>query len=162
MNEIERMLLLPIRLKPALRAPLKDALNAMMAQARLEPDVLGMVRAVSVGYQHWNSLLQGDDGLSEAQRSYVRSVAIVIPELFVLSWDQRSFGDYLLDDAEQQVLEASREDLDAKLSLVSTSSREISAQLDAQTRNDVSRILKRNPRLGGAPDAASPQVVRRH
>jgi hypothetical protein len=65
-----------------------------------------------------------------------------------------------LDENERNVLDSSREDLDAKLSLISTSSRQLGEKLDAQARDKVSQLLRENPLLGRAP-AKGPQVVRR-
>jgi hypothetical protein len=152
MNEIDRIIHLPVRLKYSLNSPLKDALNVAVAKARLEQEVAGMVQAIAQAYKRWSDFVQGivDSDVAQAQSAFVRTLAIAIPDLFVVACDQQAFGDYALDENEQKVLESSREDLSAKLALA-----EISARLGVDTRKAITRILKESPLLNDEKEAAA-------
>jgi hypothetical protein len=142
MNEIERITQLPVRLKYSLAGPLKDILNVVLAKARLEFEVPGMVRSVADGFQRWNSLLEGMDGDREAAVSaYVRTLAIAIPDLFVVSHDQQAFAGYTLDENEVKVLDDARELFQAKVAFAEMSSRVNNDDL----RNLQTSIIKQHP-----------------
>lgn len=142
MNEIERITQLPVRLKYSLAGPLKDMLNVVLAKARLEFEVSGMVRAVAEGFERWNNLLEGMDVDQEAAISaYVRTLAIAIPDLFVVSHDQHAFTGYTLDENERKVLDESRELFLAKVAFAEASSRVNNDDLRALQTS----IIKQHP-----------------
>lgn len=146
MNELERIILLPIRLSGPLSAMLKEILNAVLAEARLEYEVTGMVRAVANGYLRWsNQLLGMDDNISQTLGAYVRMLAIAIPDLFVVSYDRKAFRDYQLDESEKQALDAAREIFDAKLSLAKAAAAAMGSDLTTLQ----STIIHQSPMFSG-------------
>lgn len=142
MNEIERIIHLPVRLKATLSGTLKDILNVALAQARLEFEVAGMVHAVADGFHRWTNLLQGmDDELASASSAYVRTLAIAIPDLFVVACDQHAFRGYQLDQNERKVYEDAHELFLAKVAFAEISSRVSNADLRALQTT----IIKQHP-----------------
>ena len=104
MNEIERIVQLPVRLNYSLSGTLKDMLNVALAQARLQYEVDGMVKAIGDGFQRWRNMLQGMEVDRDlAISAYVRTLAVAIPDLFVVAWERGAFRDYQLDENEQKV-----------------------------------------------------------
>ncbi len=143
MNEIERIIHLPVRLKATLSGTLKDILNVTLARARLEFEVADMVHAVADGFHRWTNLLQGmdDDEIASTTSAYVRTLAIAIPDLFVVACDQHAFRGYQLDENERKVYEDAHELFLAKVAFAEVSSRVSNADLRAlQTA-----IIKQHP-----------------
>lgn len=158
MNEIERITYLPVRLRTSLSRSLKDVINAALARARLEFEVIGMVRAVAEGFQRWNSQLQGmDDGINTAAGAYVRVLAIAIPDLFVVAFEHRAFCGYELDEAERKVYEASREIFLAKVAFAEADSRIGGMDLRAHQ----TAIIKQHPLFQEMQNRDNPYQRRR-
>lgn len=147
MNEIDRIIHLPVRLKYSLSGPLKDMLNVMLAHARLEHEVSGMIRAVASGYQRWCNFIQDvDTDIAQARSAFVRTLAIAIPDLFVVAWDQHAFEGYELDENERKVLDSCREDFNAKLAVA-----EATGRLFNQDMKQLQwKIIKESPALKNA------------
>ncbi len=156
MNELERIILLPIRLSGPLSAMLKEILNTVLAEARLEFEVTGMVRAVANGYLRWSNQLMGmDDNISQTLGAYVRMLAIAIPDLFVVSYDRKAFRDYQLDESEKKALAAAREMFEAKISLAKAAASAMGSDLTSLQ----SSIIKQSPIFSGRSE---PQIQRYH
>ncbi|WP_019938395.1 hypothetical protein [Bordetella sp. FB-8] len=146
MNELERIILLPIRLSGPLNILLKEILNNVLAEARREYEITGMVRAVANGYLRWsNELLGIENEIHQTLGAYVRMLAIAIPDLFVVSYDRKAFRDYQLDDSEKQALDAARAIFEAKLSLAKTAATAMGSNLSTLQ----SSIIRQSPVFNG-------------
>lgn len=118
MTEIERFIYLPIRLNYPLPGMLKDLMHRVVARAKCQHQVSGMVNEVATGFKDWeNELLGMGMGREQLAHAFVRTIAIAIPDLFVVAYDRNAFGSYQLDEAERKVLDGSREDFNAKLAV---------------------------------------------
>lgn len=146
MNELERIILLPIRLSGPLNILLKEVLNNVLAEARREYEVTGMVRAVANGYLRWsNELLGIENDIHQTLGAYVRMLAIAIPDLFVVSYDRKAFRDYQLDDSEKQALDAARAMFEAKLNLAKNAAAAMGSDLNTLQ----SSIIRQSPVFNG-------------
>lgn len=118
LTELERALLLPVELPYPLPDLLKDVIRGVFLRGRLQSDTAGLMAVVVNGFDQWKQGIDGlDIGRKPLQHAYVRTIAIAIPELYVVAVEQKAFGDYRLDEAEQRVLADARKDFDAKLAL---------------------------------------------
>jgi hypothetical protein len=146
MNELERIILLPIRLSGPLSVILKEILNMVLIEARREFEVTGMVRAVADGYLRWSSQLLGvQDNIMQALGAYVRLLAIAIPDLFVVSYDRKAFRDYELDESEKKVLADAREMFEAKIALAKAAASAMGSDLSMLQTT----IIKQSPIFSG-------------
>ncbi|MGN6580445.1 MAG: hypothetical protein ACTHJ1_10750 [Bordetella sp.] len=155
MNELERIILLPIRLSGPLNILLKEILNNVLAEARREYQVTGMVRAVANGYLRWsNELLGIQDDIHQTLGAYVRMLAIAIPDLFVVSYDRKAFRDYQLDESEKQALDAARLMFEAKLGMAKNAATAMGSDLNELQ----STIIRQSPVFNG--DGNRPKIQR--
>jgi hypothetical protein len=156
MNELERIILLPIRLSGPLNYLLKEILNNVLAEARREFEVTGMVRAVANGYLRWsNELLGIDDNIHQTLGAYVRMLAIAIPDLFVVSYDRKAFRDYQLDENEKKALDSAREMFDAKLNLAKAAANAMGTDLASLQSTIIRQSPIFNSKGSSKPSAAS-------
>ncbi|MNR71745.1 hypothetical protein D3C71_24230 [compost metagenome] len=159
MNEIERMLKLPIRLNYPLPGLLKEVLYGTLNRARIQTDVDGMVKAVAWGFKSWEDQTWGI-GMSrdQVQPAFVRMLAIAVPDLFVVAHDKEAFKGYKLDEDEQEVLADARETFQAKVAIAQV----LHQHGKAFNFADFIRESPEFKRAVEQRDAASPRRLVRH